>query len=124
MSKSFSQRAATRGVVAVAVLATIFAVWQGTAAAASGPTQVFAATCLGSGSTASWSHVRAESVIFTWSAGGSVIAEQTEQVSSKAPKGQVSVPTPAGAESLHVNIKVANGGGAGGTTTVFCNLAK
>jgi hypothetical protein len=37
----------------------------------------------------------------------------------------MSVPTPAGAESLHVNIIVAgSGGGSGGTTTVSCNLAK
>jgi hypothetical protein len=111
-----------RGALALALVAAAFAVSHGTAAAG-GPTKVFAATCFGSASTASWSHVRAESVAFSWFAGGIKIAENTQQVSAKAPKGQVSVPTPAGAESLFVNITVANGGG-GGTTTVSCNLAK
>jgi hypothetical protein len=124
MTRTDTKVGIVRSAFVLALLTVAFAVSQGTAAAG-GPTQVFAATCLGSGSTASWSHVRAESVVFSWFAGGIKIAEDTKQVSSKAPKGQVSVPTPAGAESLHVNIIVAgSGGGSGGTTTVSCNLAK
>jgi hypothetical protein len=90
-----------------AVVAAAFAASQGATAA---PAPLVAAQCApGETTTASWSHLRAYTVEFTWSTGTGTITSTQSVPKGGPPRGELSVPTPDTASSVFVVVTTNDG---------------
>jgi hypothetical protein len=111
---------ATRFLLVGAVLAAAFAVSQGAAAAPASPR--VSAQCTSETTTASWTHLRAGKVEFTWSVGTGTVTSSQLVSKNGAPRGELSVPTPPNAVSVFVAVETINHDRFG-TPPVTCLIA-
>ena len=109
--------ALVRGVLALAVLVIAFAVAQG-ASAGSAP-QVTAQCTFGDTTTATWDHLRPTTVEFTWSTSTGTVSNTQAVSKAGAPRGALTVPTPAGANSVFVAVETSTGDRFGAPATCF-----
>ena len=111
---------ATRVLLVGAVLAAAFATSQAATAAPQLP-RVFA-ECTSESSTVSWTHLRASKVEFHWSVGTGTVTSSQTVAKSGAPRGELSMPTPANAASL-TTVVLTKDGDRFGSLSATCFIA-